>query len=112
MIVPRPSRSIVPCMIPFPDNLDYGLRFANAQIRADHYTDALQTVVALRKLPEPEGKDPRIDLIEASASERLGDMTRSQKAAAAGVGPGASPGQRSHVRHRTRSRSLGVGESG
>ena len=68
-----------------PDNLEYGLRFANAQIRADHYTDALQTVVALRKLPEPEGRDPRIDLIEASASERLGDMTRSQKAAAAGV---------------------------
>jgi tetratricopeptide (TPR) repeat protein len=69
----------------FPDSLDYGVRFANAQIRDDHYADALQTVTALRTLPGPEGKDPRIDLIEASASERLGDMTRSQKAAAAAV---------------------------
>ncbi len=69
----------------FPDSLDYGVRFANAQIRADHYADALQTVATLRKLPGPEGQDPRIDLIEASASERLGDMTRSQKAAAAAV---------------------------
>jgi eukaryotic-like serine/threonine-protein kinase len=67
----------------FPDNLDYGLRFARAQIRAGYPADALHTVEALRSLPEPEGKDARIGLMEASASERLGDMKRSQQAAAA-----------------------------
>lgn len=67
----------------FPDNLDYGLRFANAQIRAGHPADALQAVVALRSLPEPQGTDARIDVTEAIASERLGDMKGSQKAAAA-----------------------------
>ncbi len=67
----------------FPDNLDYGLRFARAQIRAGHPADALQTVVTLRTLPEPEGKDARIGLMDASASERMGDMKRAQHAAAA-----------------------------
>ncbi len=67
----------------FPDNLDYGLRFTQAQILAGHPAEALQTVAALRRLPDPEGKDARIDLAEASAAERLGDMKRSQKAAAA-----------------------------
>ena len=67
----------------FPDNLDYGLRFAQAQTLAGHPAEALQTVAALHSLPGPEGKDARIDLAEASAAERLGDMKRSQKAAAA-----------------------------
>jgi eukaryotic-like serine/threonine-protein kinase len=67
----------------FPDNLDYGLRFANAQIWAGHPADALQTLDALRSLPDPQGTDARIDLMGASAFERLGDMKRSQKAAAA-----------------------------
>jgi eukaryotic-like serine/threonine-protein kinase len=69
----------------FPDNLDYGLRFARAQYLANHANDALDTVAALRKLPPPMGSDPRIDLIEFHAAERLGDMKRSQKAAAAGI---------------------------
>jgi len=67
----------------FPDNLDYGLRFAKAQITANHAAEALQTIAALRSLPAPGSKDPRLDLAEASAAERLGDMKRSQKAAAA-----------------------------
>jgi len=69
----------------FPDNLEYGLRFARAQYRANHAKDALDTLAALRKLPAPMGSDPRIDLLESSAAERLGDMHRSQKAAAAGI---------------------------
>ncbi|MGB7280761.1 MAG: tetratricopeptide repeat protein [Candidatus Acidiferrum sp.] len=68
-----------------PDNLDYGLRFARAQYLANHANDALDTVAALRKLPAPMGSDPRIDLAEFHAAERLGDMKRSQKAAAAGI---------------------------
>jgi tetratricopeptide (TPR) repeat protein len=69
----------------FPDNLDYGLRFARAEYLANHANDALDTVAALRKLPAPMGSDPRIDLVEFHAAERLGDMKRSQKAAAAGI---------------------------
>jgi DNA-binding winged helix-turn-helix (wHTH) protein/tetratricopeptide (TPR) repeat protein len=69
----------------FPDNLDYGLRFASAEYLANHANDALDTVAALRKLPAPMGSDPRIDLVEYHAAERLGDMKRGQKAAAAGI---------------------------
>lgn len=69
----------------FPDNLDYGLRFARAQIQANHPAEALETVTVLRSLPGPQGKDARIDLVEATAAERMGDMKRSQKAAAASM---------------------------
>lgn len=69
----------------FPDNLDYGLRLARAQTSASHPADALQTLTILRSLPDPDGKDARIDLAESLAAERMGDMKRSQKAAAAGA---------------------------
>lgn len=69
----------------FPDSLDYGLRLAGAEILSGHPADALQTISALRKLPSPSGNDPGIDLEESSAAERLGDMVRSQKAAAAAI---------------------------
>lgn len=68
-----------------PDNLDYGLHLAHAQIRANHAGDALETLAALRKLPEPMGKDARIDLQESAAAERVGDMKRSQKAASSAI---------------------------
>ena len=69
----------------FPDSLDYGLRLAKAQTQANHPADALETVKRLHGLPEPDGKDPRIDIAEASAAERLGDMKHSQQAAAAAI---------------------------
>jgi DNA-binding winged helix-turn-helix (wHTH) protein/tetratricopeptide (TPR) repeat protein len=69
----------------FPDNLDYGLRFARAEYLANHANNALDIVAALRKLPAPMGSDPRIDLVEAHAAERLADMKHSQRAAAAGI---------------------------
>jgi eukaryotic-like serine/threonine-protein kinase len=69
----------------FPDNLDYGLRFARAEYLANHANEALDAVAALRKLPAPMGSDPRIDLVEFHAAERLGDMKRSQKSAAAAI---------------------------
>jgi DNA-binding winged helix-turn-helix (wHTH) protein/TolB-like protein/Tfp pilus assembly protein PilF len=78
----------------FPDNLDYGLRFGRAQVAANHAADALLTVEALRRLPGPEGKDPRIDLLEASAAERMGNMKRSQQAAAASAARAQSLGSR------------------
>ena len=66
----------------FPDNLDYGLRLASAQISAGKGKEALGTVDAMRKLPSPADDDPRIDQIEANAAESLGDFKRQQSAAA------------------------------
>jgi serine/threonine protein kinase/tetratricopeptide (TPR) repeat protein len=66
----------------FPDNLDYGLRLASAQISAGKGKEALGTVDAMRKLPSPANDDPRIDQIEANAAESLGDFKRQQSAAA------------------------------
>lgn len=59
----------------FPDNLDYGLRLAQAQIYASKGHDALATLGRLRQLPPPGRDDPRIDLKEARAWESLGEYT-------------------------------------
>jgi DNA-binding winged helix-turn-helix (wHTH) protein/tetratricopeptide (TPR) repeat protein/TolB-like protein len=77
-----------------PDNLDYGLRLARAQYGANHANDALQTLTILRKLSEPSGSDPRIGIAEAHAAERLGDMNRSQKAAASAIARAGALGSR------------------
>jgi eukaryotic-like serine/threonine-protein kinase len=50
----------------FPDNLDYGLLFASAQMHLSA-ADSLQTLAGLRRLPAPLGDDARIDMTEASA---------------------------------------------
>jgi len=50
----------------FPDNLDYGLLFASAQMHLSA-ADSLQTLAVLRQLPPPIGDDARIDMTEASA---------------------------------------------
>ena len=50
----------------FPDDLEYGLRLANAQSSAGAPKNALATIETLRKLPGPP--DPRIDLAEAGAA--------------------------------------------
>ncbi len=63
----------------FPDNLDYGLLFASAQM---HFSaaDSLQTLAVLRKLPSPLGDDARIDMTEASAWINR-DFTKARAAA-------------------------------
>lgn len=66
----------------FPDNLDYGLRFASAQTNAGKAKDALATLDTLRKLPSAPTDDARIDLADAVASASLGDY-KSQEAFAA-----------------------------
>lgn len=65
----------------FPDNLDYGLRLARAEVKAGKGSDALKTVAALRKLPVPLGDHPAIDLAESLAADQLGDFKRAQAAA-------------------------------
>ena len=64
-----------------PDNLDYGLRLAEAQISARKAKDALATIEGLRTAPLPARNDPRIDLAEARAADTLADFKREQLAA-------------------------------
>jgi DNA-binding winged helix-turn-helix (wHTH) protein/tetratricopeptide (TPR) repeat protein len=60
----------------YPDNSDYGLALANAQISRGTGAEALETVVALKNLPAPLGYDARIDIIEGRAAESVGDFRR------------------------------------
>ena len=67
----------------FPDNLEYGLKLADAQTKNSAPKDSMVTIAQLRKLPEPDGYDPRIDLAEANASDSMGDFKRTQQVASA-----------------------------
>jgi eukaryotic-like serine/threonine-protein kinase len=59
----------------FPDDIEYGLRLADAQTQAGKRTDALATIQLLRKLPSPSADDPRIDLAEEMNYIRLGQYS-------------------------------------
>lgn len=50
----------------FPDNVDYGLRFVDAQARAGYAGQAEDVIHQLRALPSASSDDPRIDLAEAA----------------------------------------------
>jgi len=63
----------------FPDNLDYGLLFASAQIHLSA-ADSLQTLAVLQQLPPPLGDDARIDMTEASAWINI-DLIKARAAA-------------------------------
>jgi len=64
----------------FPDNLEYGLNLVRAEVAANKWKDALETIGALRSLPAPLRDDPRIDLSENDASRSLGDTRRAEAA--------------------------------
>ncbi len=72
----------------FPDNLEYGLLLASAEISSGQGKDAMATVEAMRKLVRNGIVDPRIDLAEDSAAEVLGDFKRTQSAAEAAAKAG------------------------
>ncbi len=65
----------------FPDNLEYGLLLARAQVRGGKGKEALATVDSLRRLAPPAGDDARVDLAAAEASRALGDFKQSQASA-------------------------------
>jgi serine/threonine protein kinase/tetratricopeptide (TPR) repeat protein/TolB-like protein len=71
----------------FPDNLEYGLSLADAQVSGSKAQDALATVSKMRAGISPKsktdnsGSDPRIDLAEARAAAALSDYRRAQAAA-------------------------------
>ena len=69
----------------FPDNVEYGLQLAKAQVRGGKGKDALATVESLRRLPAPAGDDPRIDIAASSAWQSQGDFKHGQDSAAEAV---------------------------
>jgi len=62
----------------FPDNPDFGLSLANAQVKGNRWKEALETIAALQALPAPLRDDPRIGLAEAEAAMPLGDTKRTE----------------------------------
>ena len=65
----------------FPDNLEHGLRLASVLTSGNQAKEALATVDQLRKLPAPEGADPRIDLMQARAAGSLSDFHQQEQSA-------------------------------
>ncbi len=57
----------------FPDNLEYGLRLAQDLSGSGHPEEARRVIADVRRLPAPLGTDPRIDYMEARASEYTAD---------------------------------------
>ena len=78
----------------FPDNLDYGLKLSEVQVRASKGRDSLATVESLRKLAPPASEDPRIDLAEGDAWDALGDPKRGAPHAARAVEKARAMGAR------------------
>jgi serine/threonine protein kinase/tetratricopeptide (TPR) repeat protein len=68
----------------FPDNPEYGILLAKAQISGGHAKDALDTVQRLRDPASRSHNDPRVDLTAAEAALSLGDFKEALKQATAG----------------------------
>jgi tetratricopeptide (TPR) repeat protein len=64
----------------FPDDPEYGLRLAAAQVSAGRGQDALLTINDLRKIAAPMRDDPRIDLVESRSAASLSDYKRAEAA--------------------------------
>src|SRR5580692_2606514 len=78
----------------FPDNVDYGLKLATAQVRGHKGDDALATVESLRKLPLPASGDPRIQLTESDGWRVLGDFKHQEAPLARAVEKAKAQGAR------------------
>lgn len=78
----------------FPDDVEYGLQLAESLLSSGKSVEALSTLASLRKLPPPEGEDPRIDLAEAKNARRLADFATQKNAAERAVAKGRRSGQR------------------
>jgi len=68
-----------------PDDIEYGLLLAQAEINASRPASALKTLDTLRSLPPPESGDPRIDYYAALAAANLSDYRRAAGIAAEGA---------------------------
>jgi eukaryotic-like serine/threonine-protein kinase len=64
----------------FPDNLEYGLNLADAQVSGGKAQDALVTVSKMREPVAAGAADPRLDLAEARAAAALSDYRLAEAA--------------------------------
>jgi len=64
----------------FPDDVEYALKLANAQIASGAPRDGIATIEQFRR-QFPDHTDPRLELAEASAAETLSDFKRAQASA-------------------------------
>lgn len=78
----------------FPDDLEHGLRLAQAQVTAGQPQRALSTTAILRRLPPPLSDDPRLDLSDAEAAAALSDYVRLESSAARAAEKGRRLGAR------------------
>jgi DNA-binding winged helix-turn-helix (wHTH) protein/tetratricopeptide (TPR) repeat protein len=69
----------------FPDDIEYGLRLADAQTQAGKRSEALATIQSLRKLPPPVRDDARIDLAEELNYIRLGQYSTARGVASRAI---------------------------
>ena len=69
----------------YPDEPEYALKLANAQISAGSAKDALETIGNLFRTVPSAKEDPRVSLAEADAAESLGDAAREETAATAAI---------------------------
>ena len=76
----------------FPDDLNYGIRLATVQLKADQNDAALATLARLRKLPSPLGTNPRLDILEAQIHGAAGDFKQANALAETAVRKGKSIG--------------------
>lgn len=77
----------------YPDDLEYGLQLAHSLLRAGRFADCRDTLAALRRLPAPQGDDPRIDLLEARLAWRTSDKQTQLRAAKAAIAKGQRSGE-------------------
>lgn len=75
----------------FPDNLDYGLRLASAQVAAGLPKDGLATLQGLAKTGS---EDARIDLAESRAANASGDFKLAQQSAMSATAKGRAQGSK------------------
>jgi serine/threonine protein kinase len=65
-----------------PENLEYGLALAQAELEDGRPKEAAAAVARLRRLPAPAGSDLRIGVLDATIKEALGELDASRAMAA------------------------------
>lgn len=77
----------------YPDEIDYGLQLVDSLTAGGHGAEAAVTLTALRQLPPPAGRDPRIDIAESRNALRLSDLATQLRASEAAAAKGRKSGQ-------------------
>ena len=78
----------------FPDDLEYGIDWVNAQIGGEKANDALSSLAKLRNASTEARNDPRVDLAEEQAASLLSDNKRAVSAGNAAIRKSEAAGAR------------------